>query len=188
MNVFACHESPTLAAHHLADKHVVKMTLESAQLLSTAARELLGGSQPFPGCYRATHKGHPCTRATIESRAYREWLLAHACALGDEYRYRFGREHKSAAVVHAAAAALERSWLIRHSAAAPLLPADAPRCTGNPRDATRPVVEAYRDYLTVKYSAWADARPVRYTKRQPPDWLADRVVSKQLEHVSGSTL
>ena len=42
MNIFYVDQSPVLAAQALADKHVVKMILESAQILSTAHRVLDG--------------------------------------------------------------------------------------------------------------------------------------------------
>ena len=40
MNIFALHESPEVSAEMACDKHVVKMILESAQLLCTAHRVL----------------------------------------------------------------------------------------------------------------------------------------------------
>ena len=42
MNIFYIDESPVQAARWMVDKHVVKMILESAQLLSTAHRVLDG--------------------------------------------------------------------------------------------------------------------------------------------------
>ena len=51
MNIFYLHHDPKLCAQYHVDKHVVKMILETAQLLSTA-HWLSGGEGP----YRATHK------------------------------------------------------------------------------------------------------------------------------------
>ena len=42
MNIFYISECPVQAAEWMVDKHVVKMILESAQLLSTAHRVLDG--------------------------------------------------------------------------------------------------------------------------------------------------
>ena len=42
MNIFYLHPDPTIAAQMMCDKHVLKMVLETAQLLSTAHRELDG--------------------------------------------------------------------------------------------------------------------------------------------------
>ena len=42
MNIFVLDEDPTIAAQMQCDKHVVKMIVESAQMLSTAHRMLDG--------------------------------------------------------------------------------------------------------------------------------------------------
>ena len=44
MNIFYVHKDPVVAAKMLIDKHVVKMIIESAQMLSTAHR-LIDGEQ-----------------------------------------------------------------------------------------------------------------------------------------------
>lgn len=91
MNIFILDNNPTQAARDHADKHVPKMILESAQMLST----VLGGP------YKPTHANHPCTKWVAESRANAFWLFSLTMALDEEYRYRFGHKHshKSAVVV-----------------------------------------------------------------------------------------
>ena len=42
MNIFVLHDNPIIAAKYQCDKHVVKMILESGQMLSTAHRVLDG--------------------------------------------------------------------------------------------------------------------------------------------------
>ena len=64
MNIFMLHQEPQIAAQYHCDKHVVKMILESAQLLCTALNE---AGVPMP--YRVTHKNHPCSIWVRESRA-----------------------------------------------------------------------------------------------------------------------
>ena len=77
MNIFFLSENPVQAAEWMVDKHVVKMILESAQLLSTAhriidGRETQGKSATGrnvkrwilndarePVLYSATHINHP---------------------------------------------------------------------------------------------------------------------------------
>ncbi len=95
MNVFAVHRDPVRAARALCDRHVVKMTLETAQILCSAARARLG--QPAP--YRPTHAEHPCVIWAAARRANWEWLVRHGLALADEYARRFGRVHRSRAVI-----------------------------------------------------------------------------------------
>ena len=50
MNIFYLHNDPQIAAQMHCDKHVVKMILEYAQLLSTAHHELDG--VPSIECYK----------------------------------------------------------------------------------------------------------------------------------------
>ena len=87
MNIFILDTEPKYAAQAHADKHVVKMILESAQMLST----VLGQG------YKATHKNHPCTLWTARSRDNAEWLYELASHLNDEYkrRYKHTVSHKS---------------------------------------------------------------------------------------------
>ena len=86
MNIFILSEDPVLAAQYQADTHVIKMSLESAQLLSTAAVEL------FPADVLPTHKRHPCTVWTASSFSNFKWLCR-------EYTYRYQRIHGSKAVI-----------------------------------------------------------------------------------------
>jgi hypothetical protein len=94
MNIFVLDQTASGSAEAQCDRHVVKMTLETAQLLSTAVNEL-GGSAP----YKTTHRNHPCAvwaRATLGNF---NWLLCHGLALATEYTFRYGKVHKSQAVI-----------------------------------------------------------------------------------------
>ena len=94
MNVFVVDEDPCLAARALGDRHVVKMVLESAQIMCTVASRL-GHVVP----YRPTHVNHPCVVWARESAGNWRWLVAHARALAVEYEFRYGRRHKSLDVI-----------------------------------------------------------------------------------------
>jgi len=98
MNIFILDKDPTLAAQYQCDKHVVKMVLETAQLLCTVVSDL-GADVP----YKATHRKHPCTLWAAESRQNFEWLVEHGISLAEEYTLRYDREHKSEAVIRLAA-------------------------------------------------------------------------------------
>jgi len=88
MNIFAVNENPKIAARELCDKHVVKMILESAQMLCAPFES---GTAP----YKRTHYNHPCTKWIRESVENYEWLLTHAYGLCEEYFWRYGKVHKS---------------------------------------------------------------------------------------------
>lgn len=95
MNIFVLDRNPVLAARYHGDKHVVKMILETAQLLSTALHEL--GIPDVP--YKPTHLNHPCAVWTRHSRENFYWLGALGYALCFEYRWRYDKVHKSQAVI-----------------------------------------------------------------------------------------
>ncbi len=89
MNIFYLDKCPTRAAQQQCDKHVVKMILESAQMLSTAHHEYNSDR----AVYKTTHKNHPSTVWTRECTSNYRWLYDHMMALGDEYTRRYGKTH-----------------------------------------------------------------------------------------------
>jgi len=77
------------------NKHVVKMILETAQLLCTAHhmvnQENNLDSSYVP--YKCTHKNHPSSvwvRSSIENY---NWAYNHMIALGEEYTKRYSKTH-----------------------------------------------------------------------------------------------
>lgn len=91
MNIFALDLDPTIAARMHLDKHIVKMPLESAQMLST----LNAPNAP----YKPTHKNHPCTLWAGATTGNYDWLVQLGMALCHEYTYRYGKVHKCQAVI-----------------------------------------------------------------------------------------
>ena len=92
MNIFVLDSNIRKCAQYHCDKHVVKMILESAQILSTVLR--VSGMDYG---YKATHANHPCTLWAGKSLSNWKWLRELASALNKEYRFRFEKEinHKS---------------------------------------------------------------------------------------------
>lgn len=98
MNIFVLDSDPHKAAEYHCDKHVVKMILESAQLLSSAHHLLCSD---IGGIYKLTHRNHPCAIWTRESSYNYEWLLELSFGLVSEYRQRYGnKEHKTETVLN----------------------------------------------------------------------------------------
>ena len=111
MNIFYLDHDVTKCAEYHNDKHVVKMILEYAQLLSTAHRYLdgilsvrlsqTGRKQKWyylsdyrdDLLYNATHINHPSAKWCRDSVANYEWLYKLFCACCDEYTYRYGKVH-----------------------------------------------------------------------------------------------
>ena len=88
MNIFYLHSDPVEAAKLQYNKHVVKMILESAQMLCVA-HHVYGNSNDVP--YKEVHLNHPSTKWTRLCRANYMWLYDHMIALGDEYTKRYGK-------------------------------------------------------------------------------------------------
>jgi hypothetical protein len=91
MNIFYLSTDPQKAAKYMYNKHVVKMILESAQLLCTAHIISDGENANVP--YKATHKNHPSAIWARESISNYVWLYDHMMALGEEYTRRYGKKH-----------------------------------------------------------------------------------------------
>jgi hypothetical protein len=94
MNLFYLHRNPRRAAIAQCDKHVVKMVLETAQVLCTA-RHYHGYDAP----YDPTHRNHPVVHWAQGRRKHYRWLWNHGMALGEEYTRRYGEKHESHRVI-----------------------------------------------------------------------------------------
>ena len=101
MNIFVTDPSPYVSAQVLPDKHIVKMPLETCQMLSIVASKKWGhdfGTLPKKdGTPYKTEKGafrnHPCTVWANESIVNAWWLVAHGMALCEEYTHRYDKVH-----------------------------------------------------------------------------------------------
>lgn len=153
MNIFYLDKEIVSCAQAHFDCHVVKMILESAQILSTVCN-----LQGLATTYKPTHKNHPCTLWAAESIDNWQWLYTFTLALNDEYCYRFNHQksHRSIHVINQ----LQQPDL-------PTLgiterPQAMPACyhvVQNP-------VAAYRAYYLGEKK-----HLMKYTKRKPPKWL-----------------
>jgi len=94
MNIFYLDSDPVVAARVQYNKHVVKMILESAQMLCTAHHHYaeLYDYQAFVP-YKKAHYNHPSTIWCRGNRSQYLWLYNHMVALGEEYTDRYGKEH-----------------------------------------------------------------------------------------------
>ena len=93
MNIFYLDESPLLAARAHCDKHVNKMAMEGAQMLSTACHILLPKPVTLPLShllYATTHIDHPCNIWVRESFRNFLWLSSLVTALDAEHHNRYG--------------------------------------------------------------------------------------------------
>jgi hypothetical protein len=94
MNIFFLSSNPTVAAKMQCDKHVVKMILETAQMLSTAHRVCDGDEYAnMQGLYKRTHENHP-SAVWVRSSVYSyTWTYLHLVGLLKEYTNRYSKIH-----------------------------------------------------------------------------------------------
>ena len=98
MNIFVLDRNPEQSAKYLADKHVVKMVVESGQMIANAfSLEHLADStcpktqKGLPRSHSYLH--HPCSKWTLESKDNFLWLCHHGLAIAHEYTLRYGKRH-----------------------------------------------------------------------------------------------
>ena len=154
MNIFVLDENPRTCAEFHNDKHIVKMILETAQLLSTAINTLRGASDP--SLYKSTHLNHPCSIWTRASFSNFAWLAELGIELCEEYTHRYSKTHKSEEVIWRAVDALPNNFLdLGLTPFAQALPEEL-----RGQDA----VESYRRYYNrdkARFSKWTN-RPTPY--------------------------
>jgi hypothetical protein len=185
MNIFILSEDPVEAAQMQCDKHVVKMILESAQMLSTVHRTLDGALTKMPSksgktmskawilddhrndmLYKAVHVGHPCTVWTTESVENYDWHYKHFEALSQEYEYRYNRKHKSWVDLGDVLSVPPLNLQAINQTPFKLAMGAAPECI-NESDP----VGSYRAFYQTKQ----DRFKMAWSKRNVPEWFQEKV-------------
>ena len=157
MNIFYFVLS-SLSAQAQPDKMLVKMPLETAQMLCTAHRELDGDKYADEvGLYKRAYWNHPCTVWARESSANYFWLYKHFLALGKEYTFRYGKTHNS--VDKLARALFKQPDNIKRIGMTPLAQAMPDKYKNDDP------IKAYRDYCINEkhYAKWEKGRAM-------PNW------------------
>ena len=95
MNIFHLDKNPQLCAKYHCDKHVVKMIVETGQMLCTAYQRHYGLKDDL---YKPAYPHHPMTKwvgNTLGNYFFTMKLFNH---LLDEYNYRYNKWHKSSRI------------------------------------------------------------------------------------------
>lgn len=90
MNIFILDDDPVLIAQYHVNRHIVKMPLETAQLLCNA-HHICGSNYQIP--YKLTHASHPITKWIGLSKSNYIWLVNLGFELCKEYTFRYEKEH-----------------------------------------------------------------------------------------------
>ena len=97
MNIFILDKDVKKCAQYHCDKHVVKMILETAQLLCGVHHMTDQATDQVP--YKLSHKNHPCAIWARESFSNYVYLCELGLELCNEYTHRYGKRHKSLDVI-----------------------------------------------------------------------------------------
>jgi hypothetical protein len=176
MNIFVTDPSPTVSAQSLPDKHIVKMPLESCQMLAIVCSEKWGHGygklHKKDGTPYFTDKGafrnHPCTVWANESNINAWWLVAHAMALCEEYTHRYGKVHSCQTAMNEAEKVFEErtgKTLLCHKEATPFAFAGPDVFKF---DTSIDTLTAYKRYIASK--PWVASNYLRDPSKKP-NWL-----------------
>ena len=190
MNIFVLDKDPKIAASMQCNKHVVKMILESGQMLCAAhwMAWLDGGfgNRPTLGDFKRirdaqswlfenvpkeaqppwkmSHVRHPCTLWASASMGNYFWLLDHMRGVLDEYTRRYDKVHKSEDVY---------LWLSEKNPAHIMAGKKRLGRTPHPlcvpeeiKSFTSDPVQAYRTYYMTHKAKIAKWLP----RAEPPEW------------------
>lgn len=173
MNLFFLAKSLEDSTEALCDKHVVKMILETTQLLYTAWH---CSESPIPsdeGVYKKTHANHPTAKWVRANKYHYEYTVDYGLVLCFEYTKRYGKTHKCQGHLEKLRewgspepteetfeeSACARKYIPDGMAFIPLCMPDEFRGEEG--------IEAYRQY----YKSKQDTIDMRWKTNKPPTWM-----------------
>ena len=152
MNIFFLDFDTKKCAEYHCDKHVVKMILETAQLLC-GVHWVLESEAP----YKLSHKNHPCAIWTRESLSNYLYLCDLGLELCKEYTYRYGKRHKSQDIIE---------WCLVNKPNIIDIGFTTPPKAMPDKYKTSDVIESYRNYYRgakIDFAKWKN--------RETPGWF-----------------
>jgi len=155
MNIFFLAWDTKKCAEYHCDKHVVKMILETAQLLCGAHHVTHQVTHQVP--YKLSHKNHPCAIWVRESLSNYLYLCDLGLELCKEYTYRYGKRHKSQDVIE---------WCITNKLNICDKGFTEPPKAMPDQYKEKDVIKSYRNYYIFekfKFAVWKN--------RETPDWF-----------------
>ena len=181
MNIFVLDRDPIVAGSYHCDKHVLKMIIETGQMLSTAhwilwldklektrkdfrlvrdMKEYLKDHVP-KDCqpeWNLTHQNHPCSVWVRSSVANYFWALRLMRSLLDQYTKRYKKIHKSEC---------NYKWLSKNIP--PNIPnislTDHPICMPDDCKISKNPIECYQEYYRIHKRYMA-----KWKTLEPPWW------------------
>jgi len=156
MNIFVLDRDVRKCAEYHNDKHVVKMILESAQLLCGVHHMVEENTDEVP--YRLSHKNHPCSIWARENISNYLWLCELGLELCKEYSYRYEKRHKSQDVIE---------WCLTNPPSLPEEDFTEPPKAMPEEYKVDDVVQSYRNYYLGDKKYFS-----KWKKREVPYWFS----------------
>jgi len=153
MNIFLLDKNLEKCAQYHVNRHVVKMILESAQLLCSV-HHICGELEPP---YKLAHKNHPCSiwcRASLTNYLY---LCELGLELSKEYTYRYNKHHKSTDVIQ---------WCLNNLPNIPDIGFTPPALAMPDQYKVDDFVQSYRNYYIGEKKSFAT-----WKNREIPYWF-----------------
>ena len=174
MNIFVTDPCPIQSARNLPDKHIVKMPLETCQMLAIIYSDWyygVGKLYKKDGTPYATKRGafrsHPCTIWAAANQYNLAWLIEHGLSLCVEYTERYGKVHTCLDVIYQAERIYRRCFNVNCKTQynkvtdfTRAMPEDIKF------DKTIDTITAYKRYLNTK--PWLATNYLRIPSRKPP--------------------
>ena len=156
MNIFHLHKVPKVCAEYHCDKHVVKMILETGQMLSTAYRKKFGDNDDL---YKTAYPKHPMTIWVGNSGANFFWTVQLFDQLIYQYTLRYKKVHKTIRISNL----LHSKHKLWHTWKTEFTP--PPQCM--------PDEYKHEDYITAykQYYVGEKKRFAKYTRVDTPDFM-----------------
>ena len=184
MNIFVTDRCPIQSARNLPDKHIVKLPLETCQMLAIIYSDWYYGvgklykSDGTP--YRTAHgafRNHPCTQWAAANQYNLAWLIRHGYALCDEYYARYGKLHTCQDVIQQAERIYHRSFDDQLSHASTKVAQFTRAMPESIKfDTTIDTITAYKQYLNTK--PWLASNYLRIPSRKPSFIITTMTQSK----------
>ena len=157
MNIFFLDFDTKKCAEYHCDKHVVKMILETAQLLCST-HWVIGSEAP----YKLSHKNHQCSIWVRESLSNYLYLCDLGLELCKEYTYRYGKRHKSQDVIE---------WCLTNKPNISDTEFTEPPKAMPDEYKVNNVVESYRNYYIGAKKDFA-----KWKNRNIPEWFSNKYI------------
>lgn len=155
VNIFFLDWDVEKNAQYHCDKHVVKMILETAQLLCGVHHMTAHDTVQVP--YKLSHKNHPCAIWARESLTNYLYLGELGLELSREYTHRYGKKHKSQEIIE---------WCLMNKPQIQDVGFTTPPKAMPDEYKTEDVIESYR-----KYYLGAKKTFLTWKERQVPEWV-----------------